>query len=86
MIDNIKFSIGLCYIQKADDAHSSLTLNTYLSRRCSTHIRKHSYLIGLLVLDGAFPKFSTVLCGFGEGKKPQEVTIKLFTLSSELLQ
>lgn len=73
MIYNIKFSIGLCHIQKTDDAHSSITVKTYLSRRCSTHIRKHNYLRGLLVLYGAFPKFDTVLCGFDGGKNPRKL-------------
>lgn len=63
----------------------SISMNTYLSRWCNTHRRKHSYLKGLLVPNGAFPKFGTVLCGSG-GKELQEVTIKLFTLSTELLQ
>lgn len=73
IIDNIKFFIGLCYIQKADDAHASITVNMYPSRRCSTHKRKHICLRGLLVRDGAFPKFGTVLCGFGGGKNPRKL-------------
>lgn len=65
----------------------SITMYTYLSSCCNTHIRKHSYLKSLLVPNGAFLKFGTVLCGSG-GKElwRKEVTIKLFTLSTELLQ